>query len=113
MFYTGVIFDLDNTLYDYDTCHRTALEHTIHFILLHCSMHHCSYDSIHYKYKLITSKLKNELGNTASSHNKSIYFKHLVEELELELKIKLNYSLVMSMADVYWKAFYDKMECFD
>ena len=109
MFYNGIIFDLDNTLYDYDVCHQVALEDAINYILPHCNINDDSicYDSIYYKYKSISSKLKNELINTASSHNKSIYFKHLIEEL------RLNYSLVTSMTNIYWKTFYDKMECFD
>ncbi len=106
MFYNGIIFDLDNTLYDYDICHASALNKVIYSLLEYCP-NDFNYESINSLYLTITTKLKNELGNTAASHNKTIYFKRLIEEL------KLKFSLVPLVTDMYWNTFYSKMECFE
>lgn len=110
MFYNGLIFDLDGTLYNYDKCHETALRDTLQLLLVICNkisydlMH---YDLIHNKYSSISSKLKNELGMTASSHNKSIYFKHLLESLNV------SYTLLPKLNSLYWQSFYQAMECYE
>lgn len=103
MFYNGIIFDLDNTLYDYDLCHRSALNDAICFIGRHFSKDK-DINSLTLIYHTISANLKNELGNTASSHNKNIYFKHLIEYL------KMPYSLLSEMNDIYWQAFYQQMD---
>ena len=104
MFYNGIIFDLDNTLYDYDICHKYALNKAIYYLLEYCRN---DYEYINNLYLTIANRLKNELGNTAASHNKTIYFKQLIEEL------KLKYSLVTLITETYWNTFYSKMECFE
>ena len=104
MFYNGIIFDLDNTLYDYDICHKYALNKAIYYLLEYCRN---DYEYINNLYLIIANRLKNELGNTAASHNKTIYFKQLIEEL------KLKYSLVTLITETYWNTFYNKMECFE
>jgi FMN phosphatase YigB (HAD superfamily) len=103
MFYNGLIFDLDGTLYNYDKCHETALRDVLFFLVKSCN----NYDFIHKTYLVISNKLKNELGMTASSHNKSIYFKHLLEELNL------SYTLLTDIISLYWNLFYKTMECFE
>ena len=85
MFYKGIIFDLDNTLYDYDVCHQAALSNVFDFLVQRCK----SVNIEHIKgiYEDISKTLKYDLGFTASSHNKSIYFKHLLEKLKNVPKI--------------------------
>jgi len=105
MFYKGIIFDLDNTLYDYDACHHAALNRVFEFLLE-------NYKSLkieHIKgiYEEISKTLKYELGFTASSHNKSIYFKHLLEKLNIGL------SAFLTINDIYWETFYSNMVCFE
>jgi len=111
MFYNGIIFDLDNTLYDYDLCHRTALKDAICFISSHCRKDKDKDEPTLFSlYHTIAANLKNELRSTASSHNKGIYFKHLIEYL------KMPYSLLTEVNTLYWKAFYQQMDlvsCFE
>ena len=104
MFYKGVIFDLDNTLYDYDKCHEVALYSVFKFIETKIPN---DIEYIKNLYTNVSSILKNELCHTASSHNKCIYFKHIVEYLKLDRKF------IHQMNEVYWSTFYDNMECFD
>jgi len=100
MFYKGIIFDLDNTLYDYDRFHHFSLEKVFEYIHLNYNKQ-CSQI-----YNKVSKELKNELGPTASSHNKSIYFKHLLEHLTISL------SVLPIIEELYWKHFYESMVCY-
>jgi putative hydrolase of the HAD superfamily len=106
MFYKGIIFDLDDTLYDYKKCNEYAIEKVINYIINHNDKYK-SYEYILDVYNKISIHLKHELKNTASSHNKSIYFKQLIEEL------KLNYSYFQILNNLYWTNFYNSMVCFE
>ena len=104
MFYKGLIFDLDNTLYSYTDCHNFALEKCINYII---SITNHQYEQIIDIYNNISSELKIELQNTASSHNKSIYFKKIIE------KLKIDYSHFSQINDIYWSNFYEKIKPYD
>lgn len=100
MFYKGIIFDLDNTLYDYDICHNFSIEIVFEYIKN-------KYNKIcNDVYKKVSNDLKNEVGPTASSHNKSIYFKHLLENLTISL------SILPIIEELYWNNFYKHMVCY-
>jgi FMN phosphatase YigB (HAD superfamily) len=105
MFYKGIIFDLDNTLYDYEICHKTAINEIFNFLVKKNSSLNIEY--IKCEYEKISKKIKYELGYTASSHNKSIYFKQLLE------KININLSCFSIINNLYWETFYDNMIFFD
>ena len=108
MFYKGIIFDLDNTLYDYNICHNTSLNKVFNFILENSKS--VLINDINYIKKIydeVSQYNKCQLGNTASSHNKSIHFKLLLE------KIKLDLSLLSKLNEIYWNTFYSNMKCFE
>jgi HAD superfamily hydrolase (TIGR01549 family) len=100
MFYKGIIFDLDNTLYDYDRCHNFSIEIVFDYIN---NKYNKICDGV---YNKVSNELKNEVGPTASSHNKSIYFKHLLENLTISL------SVLPIIEELYWNNFYKHMECY-
>ena len=106
MFYKGIILDLDDTLYDYKKSNENAVQIVINYVIDNNTTHK-NYDSIRTIYDNISNKVKYELASTASSHNKSIYFKHLIEEL------KLDYSLFLEINKLYWNSFYSNMCCFE
>jgi len=73
MFYKGIIFDLDNTLYSYTECHERAITECFTEILkINPTVNIFELKKL---YNKISLQLKNELHQTASSHNKSIYIK--------------------------------------
>lgn len=96
MFYKGIIFDLDNTIYNYDLCHTYALSVVFNYL---------SYNNVNNIYAKISKDLKKDLINTASSHNKSICLKHMLEKLNLGLT---DFSAIHNL---YWKSFHEKLEC--
>ena len=106
MFYKGIIFDLDNTLYNYDDCHLTALNKVLLFIIDNNSIDY-TIEDIKNMYENISKKIKCELNGTASSHNKSINFKKLLEYL------KINASILTEINKIYWNTFYQSMVCFE
>jgi FMN phosphatase YigB (HAD superfamily) len=103
MFYKGIIFDLDNTLYDYNVCHNFALESV--FTYLNDTFPSINITRI--EYEKIANDLKRELVNSASCHNKSIYFKHLLEHMNV------GYKSFNAIHNIYWTTFYTKINCFD
>ena len=104
MFYKAVIFDLDNTLYDYDYCHNKALKEIFKFIN---EKNGINVDILSEEYNKASFFLKCELKNTASSHNKMIYFKRMIESLNLNL------NLLKIINEMYWSIFLDNIKCFD
>ena len=108
MFYKGIILDLDDTLFDYTNSNECAVQNVINYIIDNNKTYKkYDYEYIRTIYDELSSKVKYELINTASSHNKSIYFKHLIEEL------KLDYSLFLEINQLYWNSFYNNMSCFE
>jgi len=105
MYYKGIIFDLDNTLYDYDLCHNKAIDSVFNYLL--SINNSVTVEYIKGLYERISNNLKFELGFTASSHNKSIYFKQLLEKLNNQL------SFINILNKLYWETFYNNMVCFD
>jgi putative hydrolase of the HAD superfamily len=103
MFYKGLILDLDNTIYNYDKCHKDALDNVVDYIK---TIYKGEY-IIHEIYDNISKELKYELSNTASSHNKSIYFKKLLEILALDL------TFLNVLTELYWRIFFENMVCYD
>jgi HAD superfamily hydrolase (TIGR01549 family) len=57
-------------------------------------------------YESISKKMKNDLKSTASSHNKCIYFKKLLETLNKSIED------IYEINELYWKTFFDTMECY-
>jgi len=105
MFYKGVIFDLDNTIYDYNLCHNKAINEVFDYLIKNNKSVHIEH--VKRVYEDISNKLKYELTNTASSHNKSIYFKQLLE------KLNIGFSLFLTINNIYWETFYNNMICYE
>jgi HAD superfamily hydrolase (TIGR01549 family) len=106
MYYKGIIFDLDNTLYNYTYCHTIALRTCIEYL---CKNTQISDPKIfEAQYDRISKQLKNELPGVASSHNKAIYFKQLLENLGLGLSDQFT-----NIHDLYWRTFYENMKSYD
>ena len=53
MFYQGIIFDLDDTLYSYTNCHIVSLDAVIEYL----KSKYANID-FHYQYKILSDHLK-------------------------------------------------------
>ena len=101
MFYKNIIFDIDNTLYNYDFCHKKAINSIFCFI---SNENKCNIDSIEKLYNEINITHITLTINTASSHNKYIKIKHLLD--------KYNMTNYKEMHNLYWTTFYKNMKLF-
>lgn len=99
MIFNAVIFDLDNTLYDYDNSHNYALKCVAKYLKIDFE----TFDDV---YKKVSKDLKKDLKETASSHNRLIYFKHLCQEFGFNIN-------PLNINEVYWESYISKMKLFD
>jgi HAD superfamily hydrolase (TIGR01549 family) len=97
MFFESVILDLDNTLYDYDVCHNTAIDKVLKDI---STLKKIPLKEIRNLYDRAKKAIKSEINETASAHNKFLYFKKMSECIELD---------VLQTDKKYWKLFYKNM----
>jgi HAD superfamily hydrolase (TIGR01549 family) len=78
----GIIFDFDGTLYDYELCNRLSLNSVFNLIEKRFMI---KKDIIEYKYNKINKSIK-ESNNYSNKFNKYIYFKKLLEELNIHIE---------------------------
>lgn len=102
MFYKGIIFDLDDTIYSYTNSHDKSIQTVFEYLQVKYNI-----TNIHTIYETIKTSLKYELDTTASSHNKSIYFKQLLEHYHIDL------SILQTIQNLYWTTFLEHIETFE
>lgn len=100
----AVIFDLDNTIYDYDDCNRIAMERLCLFVENRYGITNVEFYS---KYNIAKNIVKGQLRNTGASHNRLLYiqcFLELINEKPVRDAIILY--------DVYWDNMLEHMKPF-
>ena len=97
-----VVFDLDNTFYDYESAHEIALS-----VLFEDSRLSSNIGAAE-AYETARSNVKHRLGSTASSHSRLLY---LAECFAL-LNIKSNISDLLDLEELYWGTFLREMVAF-
>lgn len=102
MFFKYIIFDLDDTIYNYTNCHNISINVIYKLISEYTKIHIKDIKNI---YTNIDNNHKALTINTASSHNKYIKFKHLLE--------KLNMSNIEEIHKKYWEIFYKNIKLND
>ena len=102
----AVIFDLDNTLYDYDRCNEIAEEALYNAI---SDEFEISYGKAHDVLKKAKSNVKDKLGSeVAASHNRLLYMQDICEQLG---KNPLQYA--MNFYNIYWDTMLNEMTLFE
>jgi len=99
----GIIFDFDNTLYDYDLINKIALNKLFEELSLNNNLDINKIKKIYHK---INSNIKNS-NNSNNKFNKIIYIKKLLEELKISL-VFLNKYL-----DLYQNEFNNNFKLYD
>jgi HAD superfamily hydrolase (TIGR01549 family) len=100
----SIIFDLDQTLYNYNYFDNMCYNIIINNI---CQATNKTYSEIKNIIKNAKTKVKNNLLNTASSHNRLLYFQKVCEILNLNL----NYAYTLN--NIYWDIFYKNIKPFE
>ena len=90
----GVVFDLDNTVYDYDACHEKAVKKLSTFV---CEKYGISMNEFEYNFNKAKTDVKNQLGDTGSSHNRMLYMQIFLENIGLRPT-----EGALDLYDIYW-----------
>ncbi len=102
----AIIFDLDNTLYEYEPCHKYAIDAVARHLKEKNKISKITFNKT---LKISKKIVKNNLNNTASSHSRILYFQKLSEIILKHTNIKL----CVELEDLYWSNFLKKAKLFD
>lgn len=98
----AVIFDIDNTLYDYDYAHSKALEKVIKYFEENFYISPRRFIELYAEHRVL---IKSQLDGTAASHNKLFYFKSIIEFLGDN---PINH--LETLEKVYWSTFHSSIK---
>lgn len=101
----GIIFDLDDTLYDYTGLNRGAVE-----ALCQATCVKLGIDRVRFfeAFDFGRNKTKERLGDTAASHNRLFYIERMLEYLN-----KKPITGALELYEVYWQYILNRMQLFD
>lgn len=100
-----VIFDLDNTLYDYDIPNSYGRVALISFLGKHLGK---SESEISQVWEESRHRVKGRLAMTASSHSRLIY----IRELLVKLSVHTNAAFALECEQVFWREYLQKAQLF-
>jgi putative hydrolase of the HAD superfamily len=90
-----ILFDLDDTLYDYKSAHKKAMNSTYKILKKKINISKKEFD---YKFYKSRSEIHRELSGTAPSHNRVLYFQRLVEKTHNTIHPED----ILELYDAYW-----------
>lgn len=99
----AILFDLDNTFYEYEIVHKKALDN-VYLVLK--KEKNISQEEFINLYKTSKAEVVKELIWTASSHNRILYFQRLVEKLYNSIES----NIILKLYNTYWDSFLENMK---
>lgn len=99
----AVLFDLDNTLYDYDTPHKTALKKVYQTLRSKIKITEKEFGRL---FDISKKEIHRELAGTASSHNRILYFQRLIEKTHSTVEP----GLILKLYSAYWDTLLSNMK---
>jgi len=99
----AVLFDLDNTLYDYDKPHEKALKEVYKVLKIYISL---SFSRFMKLFNISKAEIHKELAGTASAHNRILYFQRLIEKTHNTIEPKI----ILKLYKTYWDTFLKNMK---
>ncbi|SFD73410.1 HAD family hydrolase [Flavobacterium phragmitis] len=105
MKFKGILLDIDNTLYHYDTAHNYAKNKVIEY----CS-ETLNFNEIDIKeaYENARRQVNIELAETAASHNRLLYFQKTLESLQVN-PLKHSFDIY----NIYWDNFLEEIQPYE
>lgn len=101
----AIIFDTDNTLYEYEPAHLSAMNAVLRKAV---NILGCSRGEFESSYNEARKEIKNRLGAVASSHSRLLYFQLTIEKLTG----KSNLFATLDLEQTYWRVFLDSVVLF-
>ncbi|MBN1374171.1 HAD-IA family hydrolase [Candidatus Dojkabacteria bacterium] len=107
----AVLWDLDNTLYDYDIAHNKSIAAIYNIV---SKEYNVSKNIFQQLYELSRREIHIELEGTASSHNRILYFQRIFEHLRNQTNsfTPISAEFILSLYDNYWDVYFDNMILF-
>ena len=102
----AVIFDTDNTLYPYKPAHEAALKEVV---VKAQNLLKVDKEDFLETFENSRKKIKSQLGNTAASHSRLLYFQKTIEQLGMGTRI----FLTLDLEQTYWRTFLANTRLFD
>jgi len=101
----AIIFDTDNTLYSYKAAHHSAFKSVMQKAEDILGVNNQDFQQV---FDLSRKEIKLQLGDTASSHSRLLYFQRVVEKLGMGTRI----FLTLDLEQTYWREFLANAELF-
>ena len=101
----AVIFDTDNTLYHYEVAHSAAIGAVLEKAENMLGINKKEFENA---YAISRKDIKAQLGTTASSHSRLLYFQRTIEYLGLQTRILLT----LDFEQTYWRTFLTNAQLF-
>jgi len=100
----AVVFDFDNTLYNYDSAHLEGIRSVSVYFK---RVFNISSDAFIEFYEEAKYIVKEQLGDTAASHNKMFYFKNILYKLGYK-----SIEYIEEIDNIYWNSFHKSMSLY-
>ena len=100
----AVIFDLDNTVYNYDYCHEKAMHSLQEFA---CKKYSLGKEEFYSSFDVAKRNVKAQLGNTGASHNRLLYMQLFLENIN-----RNPVEDALGLYDRYWDTMLENMTLF-
>lgn len=101
----AILFDLDNTLYDYSYAHKIAIKAAFDELQDHMKISRKQFQKL---YDLSREEIHKELAGTASAHDRILYFQRLIEKTNNTLEP----GIILRLSKAYWDCLLDNMKLF-
>jgi len=101
----GVLLDLDNTLYNYATCHTAALRSSYAVVRKTTDL---SFKEFEERYEVARKNIKRQIDGRAASHSRLLYFQNM---FEMYFGIT-HVELTLAAERAYWDGFFKKMKLY-
>lgn len=102
----AILFDIDDTLYAYGPAHEAALSAVCAKVVKLFSIKPRDFDAAFSRARM---EIKKRLANTAASHSRLLYFKHMLECLGLGSQVLT----ALDLEQTYWRNFLNSAVLFD
>ena len=103
---SAVLFDTDNTLYEYEPANKKATKAVGEKLENLLGINEEEFKN---KYKQAKIEIKEQLGKTASSHSRLLYFQRLLEILGLKAQLLI----ALDLEQTFWRTFLDNAPLFN
>lgn len=101
----AVVFDLDDTIYDYEYCHEKAMEKFKDYCVNKFSITGEEFEN---SFNLAKKIVKNRLRNTAASHNRLLYVQNFLEIIGEKPTVH-----ALDLYNQYWNAMLEIMQPYE